>query len=124
MEINNGIPSERNLKHVTLVKTNDANISWTQNDVSFVMNAGSNNKTFTFNVAPSASDVGKMFYFTNLSTGTLTVQMEATVKIADQAAGGYMTTDTDSYASLVLELVTTTMMIVRGSHGTWTAGHA
>ena len=61
MEINNGIPSERNLKHVTLVKTLDANISWTQNDVSFVMNAGTNNKTFTFNVAPSASDRDTQF---------------------------------------------------------------
>lgn len=75
-------------------------------------------------VLPSvaAGDVGIWFRVVKLGAGQVTVDAVDSDTIADSGAGNtiYCSITTEDYASITLQLASTTEWIVTGAHGTWT----
>ena len=88
---------------------------------TMVLNDAANSRTFTIDAtACAASKVGSVFTFANLGTGRLTLQMPTGVSVNDSSATGTIYSDTDSVATIVIELLTATKFLVTGSTGSWT----
>ncbi len=106
------------LNYKVVTYTADHTVTLDQTGHTLVMNH-TTNYTFTL-PSVGASDVGVEFSFANINTGRLTIDAADSDIIADSGAGHTIYSDTDSYATLHIRLVSTTQWLVIGSHGTWT----
>jgi len=83
------------------------------------VNSGS---TQTLNLPTLVSgDIGKFVTIVKLGAGQVTIQANTGQKIADSGTGDtiYNSTAAETYATLTLLVVTTTLWVVLGAHGTW-----
>ena len=101
------------------VKTDNYNVLTNDVAKTFVMNTAS--KT---NFLPSvdASNVGIWYTFVKHNTGTLTIKAAGITQIADSGQGDtiYDSQAAEVYATVTLQLVTSTNWVITGAHGTWT----
>jgi hypothetical protein len=108
-----------NFQYAVKTKTDDYTLNkYSDTGSVLVMNAATN-KTITL-PAMEAADIGKVFIFTNINTGRLTIQAGTSDVISDSAAAGTIYTDTDNVATLILIVVAANQMNIFGSTGTWT----
>ena len=72
--------------------------------------------------AVTAADIGAQVTFVKLGPGKVTILAAAGTYIADSGAGGTIYDDsaTETYATLILRLTTSTMWVIMGGDGFWT----
>ena len=87
--------------------------------------SSANAKTFTL-PALAAGDLGKPIVLVKKGAGKVTVQAGTGQVIADSPTGGYIYDDQagETYATLTLVAVTTTLWVIVDFDGTWTTGGA
>jgi hypothetical protein len=103
-----------------VLKTDDYVVTRNDTGYTLVMSAGANSKTFTL-FTPATADVGKRFTFANIGTGRLTIAVAgAGVSLnGGTAATGTMYSDTDTVATLTIEVMSATLWSVISATGTW-----
>ena len=97
------------------VYTDDQTVKVTQTGWTLVMNASTNDKTFTL-PAVDASDVGIYFDFRNIATGKLTIDTDGADTID---AGQNIYSTTDNLAACRVKLITATKWFTDNAVGTW-----
>lgn len=104
---------------VTETKTDNYTVTTSDFGKLLVMNSASD-KTFTL-PSVTSSHVGAILTFAKIAAGKVTIDAADSDVIADSAAGGTIdnSQSTETYATLVIQLVSETKWSVVGGHGTW-----
>jgi len=103
----------------TVTKTDNYVVTTADFGKTLVMNSA-NDKTFTL-PSVAAGNVGAILKFAKIGAGKVTIDAADSDTIADSSAGGtiYNNIATQTYATLTIQLVSTTAWSIIEGHGTW-----
>lgn len=106
--------------HLLETKTDDYIVLTTDKGKALVMNSSSD-KTFSL-PSVDATNAGTWYIFVKIGTGKVTIDAADSDVINDSTAGGgiYDAQTNETYAVIIVELVSETQWVAYGGVGTWT----